>query len=67
VFSVKLGFKLPLLISALKLLIIQVSQLNFDSKNQFNFTFVKFQKHQLISMRFLSWSLVLDIFNFIIN
>jgi hypothetical protein len=37
VFSVKLGFKLSLLISALKLLIIQVSQLNFDSKNQFNF------------------------------
>jgi hypothetical protein len=43
VFRVKLGFKLPLLIPALKLLIIQISpQLNFDSKNQFNFTIDKF-------------------------
>jgi len=33
-FKVKLGFKLSLLISTLKLSIIQVSpQLNFDSKN----------------------------------
>jgi hypothetical protein len=44
-FKVKLDFKLSLLISTLKLSIIQVSpQFNFDSKNQFNFAPVKFQK-----------------------